>query len=120
MQYINSLNNPELTDAVFEEYKKASENYFKRKAKDGKIEKGNNNIINSQKAEGELQQNPAETADYEQVNKKTKLVLPRATVASQQLPGYKNSVKFGANLYKFSNRKQINTNHSSCFLFRSS
>jgi hypothetical protein len=107
LQYINSLNNPELTDAVFEEYKKSSENYFKKKAKDTKIEKGNNNIINSQKAEGEVQQNPVGTAEYEQVNKKTKLVLPRATVASQQLPGYKNSVKFGADLYKFKNRKNI-------------
>ena len=107
LQYINSLNNPELTDAVFEEYNKASENYFKKKAKDTKIEKGDNNIINSQKTEGELQQNPAQVADYEQVNKKTKLVLPRATVASQRLPGYKNSVVFGANLYKFKNRKNI-------------
>lgn len=107
LAYINSLDNPELTDAVFEEYTKAAENYFKSKAKDDKVKKGNEDILNSQKAEGQVEQDTAKAADYQQVNRKTKLVLPRATVATPQLPGYQNSIKFGANLYKFSNRKQI-------------
>ena len=108
LAYINSLNNPELTDAVFEEYTKAADNYFKKRAKDTKVQKGNEQIINSQKAEeGVVEQTTAQAADFEQVNRKTKLVIPRATVATPQLPGYQNSIKFGADLYKFSNRKQI-------------
>ena len=108
LAYINSLNNPELTDAVFEEYTKSAENYFKKRAKDTKVQKGNEQIINSQKAEeGIVEQTTAQAADFEQVNRKTKLVIPRATVATPQLPGYQNSIKFGADLYKFSNRKQI-------------
>jgi hypothetical protein len=107
LQYINSLNNPELTDAVFEEYNKASENYFQKKAKDNKIIKGNKQILDSQKGEPEVEQPTTKAADYQQVNMKTKLVLPRATVSTPQLPGYQNSVKFGADLYAFKNRKQI-------------
>jgi len=107
LQYINSLNNPELTDAVFEEYNKASENYFNKKAKDEKIIKGNKQILDSQKGEPEVEQPTNKAADYQQVNMKTKLVLPRATVSTPQLPGYQNSVKFGADLYAFKNRKQI-------------
>lgn len=108
VDYINSLNNPELIAAISEEYKKASENYFKKKAQDSKIEKGNKSILDGQKADnGATEQSGAEAAEYEQVNKKTKLVLPRATVATPQIPGYKNSINFGANMYKFSNRKQI-------------
>ena len=107
LQYINSLNNPELTDAVFEEYNKASENYFQKKAKDNKIIKGNKQILDSQKGEPEVEQPTTKAADYQQVNMKTKLVLPRATVSTPQLPGYQNSIKFGADLYAFKNRKQI-------------
>ena len=107
IDYINSLNNPELVAAISEEYRKASENYFKKKAKDDKIKKGNEDILNSQKSEGQVEQTSAKAAEYEQVNRKTKLVLPRATMSTPQLPGYQKSIKFGADLYKFPNRKQI-------------
>ena len=107
LEFVNSLNNPELSTAIFDEYKKAAENYFKKRANDNKAKKGNENILNSQKAESTVEQTGAKAAEYEQVNRKTKLILPRATVASPQLPGYQNSVKFGADMYKFSNRKQI-------------
>jgi predicted kinase len=107
LAYINSLDNPELTDAVFEQYTKTAEGYFKKKAKDDKIKKGNASILNEQKGDPEPEKPVVEAADYNQVNRKTKLVLPRATVATPQIPGYKNSIEFGANLYKFENRKQI-------------
>jgi hypothetical protein len=107
LEFVNSLNNPELIDAILAEYNKAAANYFSKKAKDDKIKKGNEEILNSQKSEGIVEQNTAKAADYEQVNRKTKLILPRATVSTPQLPGYQNSIKFGADLYKFSNRKQI-------------
>jgi len=107
LDFVNSLNNPELADAIYEEYNKAAKNYLKNKAKADKVTKGNEEILNSQNAEGVVEQTGAKAVEYEQVNKKTKLVLPRATVATPQLPGYQNSIKFGADLYKFSNRKQI-------------
>lgn len=107
LEFVNSLNNPELSAAIFEEYKKAADGYFKKRANDNKVKKGNENILNSQKAESTVEQTSVKPAEYEQVNRKTKLVLPRATVSTPQLPGYKNSVKFGADMYKFSNRKQI-------------
>lgn len=107
LDFVNSLNNPELTAAIFDEYKKSADNYFKKRANENKIKKGNESILNTQKGEGQVEQTGAKAAEYEQVNRKTKLILPRATVATPQLPGYKNSVKFGADLYKFSNRKQI-------------
>jgi len=62
IDYINSLNNPELVAAISEEYKKASENYFKKKAKDDKIKKGNEDILNSQKSEGQVEQTSAKAA----------------------------------------------------------
>lgn len=107
LEFVNSLNNPELSAAIFEEYKKAADGYFKKRANDNKVKKGNENILNSQKAESTVEQTSVKPAEYEQVNRKTKFVIPRATVSTPQLPGYKNSVKFGADLYKFSNRKQI-------------
>jgi hypothetical protein len=107
LEFVNSLNNPELSAAIFEEYKKSADGYFKKRANDTKVKKGNENILDSQKAESTVEPTSTKPADYEQVNKKTKFVIPRATVASPQLPGYQNSVKFGADLYKFSNRKQI-------------
>jgi len=107
LEFVNSLNNPELSDAIFDEYKKAADNYFNKRAKDSKVKKGNEKILSSQNAEGTVEQTGSKAIEYEQVNKKTKLILPRATVATPQLPGYQNSIKFGANLYKFSNRKQI-------------
>ena len=107
LEFVNSLNNPELIDAIFDEYKKSAENYFNKKANDNKVKKGNENILNNQKAESTVEQTTAQAVDFEQVNRKTKLVIPRATVSTPQLPGYQNSIKFGADLYKFSNRKQI-------------
>jgi hypothetical protein len=107
LEFVNSLNNPELVDAIFAEYNKAATNYFKKKAKDEKIRKGNENILNSQNTEVPGEQTGAKAAEYEQVNKKTKLIIPRATISTPQLPGYQNSIKFGADMYKFSNRKQI-------------
>ncbi len=107
LDFVNSLNNPELTDAIYEEYNKVAKNYLKKKAKADKIKKGNEEILNSQKSESTVEQTGANAAEYEQVNRKTKLVLPRATVSTPQLPGYQNSIKFGADMYKFSNRKQI-------------
>ena len=107
LEFVNSLNNPELIDAIFDEYKKSAENYFNKKANDDKVKKGNENILNNQKAESTVEQTSVKPAEYEQVNRKTKLILPRATVSTPQLPGYQNSIKFGADLYKFSNRKQI-------------
>jgi len=107
LEFVNSLDNPDLIAAIFEEYNKSATNYFKNKAKDDKIKKGNEEILNSQKLEGAVEQTGAKAAEYEQVNRKTKLILPRATVSTPQLPGYQNSIKFGADLYKFSNRKQI-------------
>jgi len=107
LEFVNSLDNPELVDAIFAEYNKAATNYFKKKAKDDKIKKGNEDILNSQKSEGQVEQTSAKAAEYEQVNRKTKLVLPRATISTPQLPGYQKSIKFGADLYKFPNRKQI-------------
>lgn len=107
LEFVNSLNNTELIAAIFDEYKKSADNYFNKKANDAKIKKGNEDILNGQKAESIVEQITAKPVEYEQVNRKTKFVLPRATVATPQLPGYQNSIKFGANLYKFSNRKQI-------------
>ena len=107
LEFVNTLNNPELSTAIFDEYKKSAENYFKKRANDSKAKKGNESILNGQKAEGTVEQTGAKAAEYEQVNRKTKLILPRATISTPQLPGYQNSVKFGADLYKFSNRKQI-------------
>jgi len=107
LAYINSLNNPELTDAIFEQYNKTAEGYFKKKAKDDKVKKGNAEILNEQKGDPEVEKPVVQAADYNQVNRKTKLVLPRATMATPQIPGYKNSIEFGANLFKFENRKQI-------------
>jgi hypothetical protein len=107
LEFVNSLDNPELINAIFAEYNKAATNYFKNKAKDEKIKKGNEEILNSQNTEVPGEQTGAKAAEYEQVNKKTKLIIPRATISTPQLPGYQNSIKFGADMYKFSNRKQI-------------
>jgi len=48
-----------------------------------------------------------EGTEYEEDNKKTNLNIPRATVASQNLPGYAASQAFGNNIESFPNRKSI-------------
>jgi hypothetical protein len=105
LAYVNSLQNPELTDAVFNEFEKLSKDYFKKRANVKKAEKSNKDLKKTLD-EGGSQQVPG-YGKFAESRRKPKNVLPRATVATKKLPGYENSQVFGANLYNFPNRKNI-------------
>ena len=105
LAYVNSLQNPELTDAVFNEFEKLSKDYFKKRANVKKVEKSNKDLKKTLD-EGGSQQVPG-YGKFAESRRKPKNVIPRATVATKKLPGYENSQVFGANLHNFPNRKNI-------------
>ena len=104
LQHINEQNNPELIDEIEAAFKTESEEFMKqaeRIAKDNKLAKELNETLD---LGGEVV--GTEQASAPNATKPVD-VLPRATVASQQIPGYRNSNFFGVKLNSFPNRKNI-------------
>ena len=108
LDYVNSLNNPELVNDILKEFNEQSEDFLKNREKEIKNQKGNAQVLSTSEIESVPTDVPVPTVYVTDTdNRKDATVVPRATVATQQLPGYKNSVAFGANLYNFPNREKI-------------
>jgi hypothetical protein len=104
LQHINEQDNPELIDEIEAAFKTESEAFMKQAekiAKDNKLAKELNDTLDIGSEVGGTEQATAPSAT------KPTDVLPRATVASQQIPGYRNSNFFGVKLNSFPNRKNI-------------
>jgi len=108
MDYVNSLNDPELVNDIVKEFNEQSEDFLKNRDKELENQKGTQQVLDTLDNDAISTDVTVPTAYVTDTdNRKDTLVVPRATVATQQLPGYKNSVAFGANLYNFPNREKI-------------
>jgi hypothetical protein len=108
MDYVNSLNDPELVNDIVKEFDEQSADFLKNREAEIKNQKGNAQVLSTSDTESVPTDVPVPTIYVTDTdNRKDTNVVPRATVATQQLPGYKNSVAFGANLYNFPNREKI-------------
>jgi hypothetical protein len=106
LQHINEQNNPELIDEIEAEFKEKSEAFMKQAEKIAKDEKLAAEFNATMDMAG-TEVIATEEAGAPDGSSKSTEVLPRATVASQQIPGYKNSNFFGNKLNSFSNRANI-------------
>jgi hypothetical protein len=108
LDYVNTLDNPDLVNDIVKEFNDQSADFLKNREKELKNQKGNAQVLSTSESESVPTDVPVPTLYVTDTdNRKDTTVVPRATVATQQLPGYKNSVAFGANLYNFSNREKI-------------
>ena len=110
LDYINSLDNPELINAVEKEIQKVSEEFLTREQKISTEFA----VINTPKVINELvdsldnSQPTLQASDtYEPDAKKSNLAVVSSTVAPTGKPHHERANKFGANLESFSNRKNI-------------
>ena len=107
LEYINSLDNKELVDEIETKFKATSEEYIKQAESAAKNAKMMKDLTESLEKEGEEPAVADENTEGDDSNMKITTVIPRATVASEQIPGYKNSVLFGTRMNSFSNRSKI-------------
>jgi hypothetical protein len=105
--YVNSLDNKELMDDIEAKFVADSEEYIKQAkaaANNAKMFKDLTDSLDTQNIEVAVAD---ENTEGDNSNMKIPTVLPRATVASEKIPGYKNSVLFGTRLGGFANREKI-------------
>jgi hypothetical protein len=110
LEYVNSLDNPELTNAVEAEIKKLSEEYLQREQKlaEEAAVVNNTKVANDVIATLDNSQPTLEASStYEPESKKSDIAIVSSTVAPSGKPHHERANKFGANLESFPNRKNI-------------
>lgn len=107
LAYVNSLDNKELIDEIEAKFNTTSEEYIKQAKAAANNAKMFKDLTESLDTQGVELAVADENTEGDNSNMKVPTVLPRATVASEKIPGYKNSVLFGSRLGGFSNRKKI-------------
>lgn len=112
IDFVNSLDDKELMDKIFENFKKLQKDYAKQKKKEStrmskvlKNKKALSAIINTGDPVGPLYVYNA--VDNERDARKPDYVIPLATIASSKILGYQNSIVFGSNFANLPNRKNI-------------
>lgn len=110
LDYVNSLDNPELINVIEKEIQKVSEEFLATEQKLAEEAA----VVNSQKVANELlstlensQPTLEASVTYEPEAKKSNLAVVSSTVAPTGKPHHERANKFGANLESFSNRKNI-------------
>ncbi len=112
LDYVNSLDNKELVDEIEEEFKAISEEYYKQQqeieTEMTKLENAQEEIAELLSTEDDGPETSSDSAEgYEPDAKKADYIIPRAGVASPNLPGYENVNEFGNNFDKLPNKKKI-------------